>query len=202
MSEKHSSHRLPELPYPKDALTPYLSVESFEFHHDKHHAAYVAKLNQLLVGHEWAELELTDLVVVSSKVLGARAIFNNAAQHWNHSQFWTGMKPSGGGAIPPELERRIVHDFGDTSRFKQKFVDAGLDQFGSGWVWLVENGERLEIHATSNADSPITSGKRALIGCDLWEHAYYIDYRSRRSNFLHAYLENLVSWEEAARRLA
>lgn len=202
MPEKSSSHRLPELPYPKDALAPYLSAESFDFHHGKHHAAYVAKLNQLLDGHEWAELGLTDLVIASSRAPGARAIFNNAAQNWNHSQFWTGMKRSGGGAIPPELEGRIVHDFGDVSRFKQKFVDAGLGQFGSGWVWLVENGGRLEICTTGNADTPITSGKRALIGCDLWEHAYYIDYRNGRSNFLHAYLENLVNWEEAARRLA
>jgi Fe-Mn family superoxide dismutase len=194
-------HHLPDLPYPRDALAPHLSAESFDYHYGKHHAAYVAKLNQLLTGHDWASLALTDLVVTASRTPGARAIFNNAAQHWNHSQFWAGMKAQGGGAVPAALERRIVDDFGSVASFKQAFVAAGAAQFGSGWVWLVESQDRLEIVTTSNADTPITESTRALITCDVWEHAYYVDYRNARADFLTAYLNHLVNWEEAARRL-
>ncbi|MGE0045711.1 MAG: superoxide dismutase [Hyphomonadaceae bacterium] len=201
MAEASALHRLPELPYPKDALAPYLSAESFDYHYGKHHAAYVNKLNQLLDGHEWASLPLADLIVTANRTPGARSIYNNAAQHWNHSQFWTGMKPSGGGAMPAALEHRIVQDFGDVTKFKQQFSAAGAAQFGSGWVWLVENKSRLEVVTTSNADTPITEGKRALIGCDVWEHAYYVDYRNARADFLRTYLDHLVSWEEALQRL-
>lgn len=195
------THSLPDLPYPADALAPHLSAESFEFHHGKHHAAYVAKLNELLQGHAWAELSLREVILAAHTTREGEAIFNNAAQHWNHWQFWTGMKPKGGGAIPPELERMLVDSFGGVDAFKQQFVAAGLAQFGSGWVWLAESQGRLEILKTSNADNPLTKGKRALIGCDVWEHAYYIDYRNGRGDFLKTYLAQLVNWEEAAARL-
>jgi len=164
MAEAPAPHRLPELPYPKDALAPHLSAESFDYHYGKHHAAYVNKLNQLLDGHEWASLPLAEL-------------------------------------IPAALERRITESFGDVTTFKQQFTNAGATQFGSGWVWLVETKGRLEVVTTSNADTPITERKRVLIGCDVWEHAYYVDYRNARADFLQTYLEHLVSWEEALRRL-
>ena len=195
------THALPDLPYAVDALAPHLSAESFEYHYGKHHAAYVAKLNELLSGHAWAALPLREVIVKARAKPEADAIFNNAAQHWNHWQFWNGMKPRGGGAIPPELERMLIDTFGGVDAFKQQFVAAGLGQFGSGWVWLTEDQGRLEIIKTSNADNPLISGKRALIGCDVWEHAYYIDYRNGRGDFLKAYLSQLVNWEEATARL-
>lgn len=196
------THVLAELPYPLDALGPHMSAETLEFHHGKHHAAYVAKLNELLVGHAWADLPLTDLIRTAHATPGADAIFNNAAQHWNHAQFWNGMRPQGGGAIPGELEKALIASFGSVDAFRTDFVKAGLAQFGSGWVWLVRAGDRLEITNTSNADNPLTTDKRPLIGCDVWEHAYYIDYRNRRLGFLNAYLDHLVDWETAARLYA
>jgi Fe-Mn family superoxide dismutase len=197
---RRMKHLLPELPYAEHALAPHLSAESFQFHYGKHHAAYVSKLNELLDGHEWRNLPLADLIVAASKAPGA-AIFNNAAQHWNHWQFWAGMKPGGGGAVPGELETMLVRAFGSVDEFKRRFVAEGLAQFGSGWVWLVAGESGLEIVRTANADNPLPLGKRALIGCDVWEHAYYIDYRNRRANFLDVYLDRLVNWEEAAARL-
>jgi Fe-Mn family superoxide dismutase len=196
------THVLAELPYALEALTPHMSAETLKFHHGKHHAGYVAKLNELLVGHAWADLPLTDLIRTAHATPGAEAIFNNAAQHWNHAQFWNGMRPQGGGAIPGELEKALSASFGSVDAFRTDFVKAGLAQFGSGWVWLVRNGERLEITKTSNADNPLTSGGRPLIGCDVWEHAYYIDYRNRRLSFLNAYLDHLVNWEMAAQLYA
>jgi Fe-Mn family superoxide dismutase len=194
-------HLLPELPYAEHALAPHLSTESFQFHHGKHHAAYVSKLNELLHGHEWADLPLVDLIIAAHNAPDAQAIFNNAAQHWNHCQFWSGMKPNGGGAVPDELETMLVRAFGSVGEFKRRFTAEGVAQFGSGWVWLVVDEPGLEIIRTANADNPLTLRKRALIGCDVWEHAYYIDYRNRRANFLDVYLNRLVNWEEAAARL-
>lgn len=195
------SHTLPPLPFAADALAPRLSAESFAYHHDKHHAAYVAKLNELLKGHAWENLPLEELIVRAHADPGARAIYNNAAQHWNHWQFWRGLTARPSTRIPPELERRLVAQFGSVAAFKEKFIAAGLGQFGSGWVWLTEKDGALHIAATGNADTPLTDGARALIGCDVWEHAYYIDYRNGRGDFLRAYVDHLVDWEEAAARL-
>lgn len=196
------THVLADLPYALDALAPFMSAESLEFHHGKHHSAYVAKLNELLDGHAWSDLPLTDLIDRAHVTPGSEAIFNNAAQHWNHTQFWNGMRPQGGGAIPGELEKALIASFGSVEAFRTDFVKEGLAQFGSGWVWLVRTDERLEITKTSNADNPLTTGKHPLIGCDVWEHAYYIDYRNRRLGFLNAYLDHLVDWETAARLYA
>lgn len=197
-------YALPPLPYPKNALAPHLSAESFDYHHGKHHAAYVSKLNELLAGHPWADMPLANLIVEAANrpdFPNARGIYNNAAQHWNHAQFWTGMKPNGGGAMPSELEKLVRVNFGTEAKFRQEFIAAAVGQFGSGWAWLVEKDGRLEIRATSNADTPLTDSARPLIGCDVWEHAYYIDHRNARASFVTAYLHSLVNWEEAARRL-
>jgi Fe-Mn family superoxide dismutase len=188
------------LPYPLDALAPYLTAESFAFHHGKHHAAYVTNLNELLKGHVWADLPLSQVIIEAHATPAERPIFNNAAQHWNHWQFWRGMKPKPVAAVPSELERLLIGAFGGVAAFKERFV-AGLGQFGSGWVWLTEKDGRLSITTTANADTPLTSGARALIGCDVWEHAYYIDYRNGRGDFLKAYVDHLLDWEEAAARL-
>jgi Fe-Mn family superoxide dismutase len=202
METDYVTHVLAELPYPVDALAPYMSAETLEYHYGKHHAAYVAKLNELLVGHKWSDLPLVELIRKAHATPGAEIIFNNAAQHWNHAQFWNGMRPKGGGAIPGELERALIAAFGSVQAFRTDFVKAGLAQFGSGWVWLVLRGDGLEITKTSNADNPLTTDAVPLIGCDVWEHAYYIDYRNRRLGFLNAYLDHLVDWDMAARLYA
>jgi Fe-Mn family superoxide dismutase len=194
-------HKLPELSYARDALMPHLSEESFDFHYGKHHAAYVSKLNDLLADHEWSNLPLEQLVVASAKTPSAKAIFNNAAQHWNHSFFWASMKPQGGGKIPPPLEERLNKRFGQVETFMRDFVAAGSAQFGSGWVWLVEKNGELDITTTANADNPLTQGARALLVCDVWEHAYYLDYRNARPQFLSRFINHLVDWGEASRRL-
>lgn len=194
-------HSLPELPYPADALAPHLSAESFAYHHGKHHAAYVAKLNELLRDHPWRAMPLEALILAAHAEVETRAIYNNAAQHWNHWQFWQGMSAKPAKAVPPELERLLIDSFGSVAAFKKRFITAGLGQFGSGWVWLTERDGALAIATTSNADTPLTSKARALIGCDVWEHAYYIDYRNGRADFLRAYLEHLLDWEEATARL-
>lgn len=196
------THTLPDLPYPADALLPYLTPESFAFHHGKHHAAYVTKLNALLEGNDWKDLPLERLVIETHSAPQGRALYNNAAQHWNHWQFWLGMRPPAAAGVPSELERLLRTSFGSVAIFKEQFVAAGLSQFGSGWVWLTENDGALAISTTGNADNPLIKGERALIGCDVWEHAYYIDYRNGRGDFLTAYVEHLLNWEEAARRLS
>lgn len=194
-------HRLPELPYAKDAFAPHLSAESFDYHHGKHHAGYVAKLNELLVGHPLAGLPLEVLVVKSAESDETKAIFNNAAQHWNHTLFWRSIAPKHA-AAPAQLQRKLADAFGSVDAFKREFVAAGTAHFGSGWVWLVEDDARLAIETTANADTPIVRGKRALLACDLWEHAYYIDHRNARGAFLQVFVDHLADWEEAARRLA
>jgi Fe-Mn family superoxide dismutase len=161
----------------------------------------VTKPNEFLVNHAWADMPLTDLIKIAHATPGAEQIFNNAAQHWSHSQFWTGMKPQGGGPIPGELERALIESFGSVDAFKTTFVQQGIGLFGSGWVWLARSDSGLEILQTSNANNPLAEDKVALIGCDVWEHAYYIGFRNRRLGFLNAYVQHLVNWEEAAARL-
>jgi Fe-Mn family superoxide dismutase len=188
---------LPELPYAKDALAPYISAETLDFHHGKHHRAYVTKLNELVeAAPALAGKSLEDLIRTTSG-----AVFNQAAQVYNHTFYWHSMKPQGGGEPPPALRAAIDGAFGSVSSFKEKLSAAAVGQFGSGWAWLVKNGSgSLEIVQTSNAGCPLTEGKTPLLTCDVWEHAYYIDYRNARAKYVEAWW-NLVNWDQAAARL-
>lgn len=184
---------LPDLPYPHDALAPHMSRETLEYHHDKHHAAYVNALNSLIKGTEWEGLGLEEVVTGS---FGKNVpLFNNASQDLNHTYFWKLMTPKGGGPIPGRLEKQIISDFGSVEKLTADFVAAGVGQFGSGWCWLaVENG-KLAVTKTPNGESPLVHGAMPILGCDVWEHSYYIDYRNRRPDYLKAFLEHLVNWE-------
>jgi Fe-Mn family superoxide dismutase len=193
--------KLPDLPYAKDALAPHMSAETLEFHHGKHHKAYVDKLNELIAGTEFEGMSLEDIIVKTHGNKKHQKIFNNAGQHWNHSQFWTAMKPKGGGKIPASLEKRIIADLGSVEEFKKSFTEKGVAQFGSGWVWLVEADGKLQVTKTANAENPLHQGQRMILICDVWEHAYYIDYRNERPKFLKTFIESLVDWDAAAARL-
>jgi Fe-Mn family superoxide dismutase len=193
---KPMTFKLEDLPYSYDALTPYMSVETLEYHHDKHHKAYVDKANNLLEGSGLEGKSLDEVVEKSFKVPDQQLLFNNAAQHWNHHHFWLWMKPDGGGTPSGSLEKAINESFGSFEDFRGKFIEAGVGQFGSGYCWLVDNGSgKLEIMKTSNAENPLAHGKKAILGCDVWEHSYYIDYRNARAKFLEAFIDNLVSWD-------
>lgn len=189
---------LPELPYSKDALGPFMSAETLEFHHDKHHATYVTTLNGLVEGSPLQGKSLEDVVKASFGDASSQGIFNNAGQHWNHINFWKWMKPSGGGAIPGGLEAKIIEDFGSVAACRDAFVNAGKTQFGSGWCWLVLDGGKITTFKTQNAENPLAHGKTALLGCDVWEHSYYIDYRNARPKYLEAFFDSLVNWEYVA----
>ena len=183
---------LPNLPYPKDALAPHTSAETLEYHHGKHHAAYVNKLNELTAGKPEAEKSLEDLIKATDV---GTPIFNNAAQVWNHTFFWSCMKPNGGGAPTGDLAQAITRDFGSLDKFKEEFTNAAITQFGSGWAWLVLDGGKLSVMKTANADLPLKHGKKAILTVDVWEHAYYIDYRNARPKFVETFLSSLVNWD-------
>ncbi|AXC49661.1 superoxide dismutase [Paracoccus suum] len=196
---------LPDLPYPHDALAAGgMSKETLEYHHDKHHKAYVDKLNELVAGTEWEGKSLEEIVKGTYKdgAVAQNGIFNNASQHWNHSQFWEMMTPNKK-AMPAALESAIVQAFGSVDEFKKKFSEAGVGQFGSGWAWLVKNANGgLEITKTENGVNPLVKeGQTALLGCDVWEHSYYIDFRNKRPDYLKNFLDNLVDWENVASRM-
>ena len=192
---------LPNLPYANDALAPYMSSETLDFHHGKHHQTYVTNLNNLVKDSDLQDASLEDIVVKSSKDSNMAGIFNNAGQHWNHILFWQCMKPSGGGAIPSELESRIISDFGGVDQFKEAFIQAGTTQFGSGWAWLAIDNGKLVVTKSTNASNPLVDGMKPILGCDVWEHSYYIDYRNKRPDYLKAFLDNLVNWEFVASQL-
>ena len=177
--------------------------ETLELHHGKHHQAYVTKLNELIAGTPLEGKSLDEIVKASSGDPAKQGIFNQAGQHWNHIEFWQMMKPNGGGAIPGELEKKIVADFGSVDAFKEQFVAAGVGQFGSGWCWLIVGADgKLACTKTANADNPLAHGQHALLGCDVWEHSYYLDHRNRRPDYIKAFLEKLVNWEYVAQRFA
>ncbi|WP_224244061.1 superoxide dismutase [Hyalangium gracile] len=181
---------LPELPYKKDALAPHLSAETLEFHHGKHHAAYVTNLNKLLEGKPEAQRSLEEVILGSDG-----AVFNNAAQVWNHTFYWNCMKPAGGGRPTGELAEAITRDFGSFERFREEFVNAATTQFGSGWAWLVLEKGKLAVTKTGNADLPLKHGQKALLTIDVWEHAYYVDFRNARPRYIDTFLEHLVNWD-------
>ncbi|GAA3847764.1 superoxide dismutase [[Pseudomonas] carboxydohydrogena] len=185
---------LPDLPYAHDALQPYMSKETLEYHHDKHHQAYVTNGNNLLKGTEFEGKSLEEIVKGS---FGKNAgLFNNAAQHYNHTLFWKMMKPNGGGTkLPGKLAKKIDEDLGGFEKFKADFAAAGAGQFGSGWAWLSVKNGKLEVTKTPNGENPLVHGGNPILGVDVWEHSYYIDYRNRRPDYLKAFIENLVNWE-------
>ena len=195
------SFELPSLPYANDALAPYMSAETLDFHHGKHHQTYVTNLNNLLKDNELQGASLEDIVVKSSKDTSMTGIFNNAGQHWNHILFWQCMKPNGGGSIPSELEARLNSDFGSVDQFKEAFIQAGTTQFGSGWAWLAIDNGKLVVTKSANASNPLVNGMKPILGCDVWEHSYYIDYRNKRPDYLKAFLDSLVNWEFVASQL-
>jgi Fe-Mn family superoxide dismutase len=192
---------LPSLPYASDALAPYMSSETLDFHHGKHHQTYVTNLNNLVKDSDMQDASLEDVVIKSSKDASMAGIFNNAGQHWNHILFWQCMKPNGGGAMPSELENRISSDFGSVDQFKEAFVKAGTTQFGSGWAWLAIDNGKLVVTKSANASNPLVEGMKPILGCDVWEHSYYIDYRNKRPDYLKAFLDNLVNWEFVSSQL-
>ena len=193
---------LPALPYAMDGLAPYMSAETLEFHHGRHHQTYVTNLNNLVGDGPMAGRSLEDIVRASHGKADMAGLFNNSSQHWNHILFWKCMRPSGGGAMPSELERRVVADFGSVDAMKEAFTAKAVGQFGSGWAWLVDNAGRLECTGTPNGVNPLCfPGQTALMGLDVWEHSYYIDYRNRRPDYVAAFLGNMVDWEFVAGNL-
>jgi superoxide dismutase, Fe-Mn family len=181
---------LPELPYATDALAPHLSAETFEFHHGKHHKTYVDNLNKLIEGTDKESQSLEDII------MGAEGgMFNNAAQVWNHTCYWNSMKPGGGGTPTGAAGDAINEAFGGYDSFREAFKSAAVSQFGSGWAWLVLDSGSLGVMATANADLPMKHGKTAVITCDVWEHAYYIDYRNRRPDYVDTFLDHLINWD-------
>ncbi|MFC2014515.1 superoxide dismutase [Chloroflexota bacterium] len=183
-------HKLPELPYTNDALTPNISPETIEYHYGKHHAAYIANINRLIPGTEFENLSLEDIIRKASG-----GIFNNAAQIWNHTFYWNSLSPTGGGEPGGEAADAINKAFGSFQKFKEQFTNAASTLFGSGWAWLVKNADgSLSIETTGNAGTPLKDGKTALLTCDVWEHAYYIDYRNARAKYIEAFW-NLVNWD-------
>jgi len=186
---------LPDLPYSKDALQPYMSAETLELHHDKHHQAYVTNGNKFIEEQNLSESSINEIVINSYKNNNA-PVFNNVSQHLNHMHFWEIMQNNPNGKIPSELETKINQDFESVDAMKQEFINAGIGQFGSGWCWLVLNNGKLEITKTPNAENPIVHGHIPLLGCDVWEHSYYVDFKNRRPDYLKNFIDNLVNWEK------
>jgi Fe-Mn family superoxide dismutase len=189
---------LPNLPYDYDALAPYMSRETLEFHHDKHHQAYVTKGNELLEGSAHAGKSLEEICKAAYDEKNA-GLINNVGQHYNHLHFWNWMKKGGGGSkMPGALEKAINSDLGGFDKFKADFIAAGVGQFGSGWAWLAVKNGKLEIMKTPNGENPLMHGASPVLGCDVWEHSYYIDYRNARPKYLEAFVDNLINWDYVA----
>ena len=193
---------LPALPYPQNALDPVISANTLGFHYGKHHKTYVDTLNKLIAGTELADMSLEQIVKATSGKSDHTAIFNNAAQAWNHTFYWRSMKPQGGGEPPAAVKRLLESSFGSVEACKKELAAAAVGQFGSGWAWLVQDGGKLKVVKTGNAETPLTGGSKPLLTLDVWEHAYYLDYQNRRADYVNAVLEKLVNWEFAAENLS
>jgi Fe-Mn family superoxide dismutase len=193
---------LPALPWSPDALAPHISAEIIGYHYGKHHQTYVNNLNGLVEGTEFAGKSLEEIMMATAGDASKAGMFNNAAQIWNHTFFWNSIKPGGGGEPVGELKAKIEASFGSFEAFKDEFAKKSATLFGSGWTWLVANGDKLEIVQTPNAGNPMTDGRKPLITLDVWEHAYYLDYQNRRPDFIKTFLDHLVNWEFAAANLA
>jgi Fe-Mn family superoxide dismutase len=186
---------LPQLPYPKEALEPFISAKTVEFHYGKHHNAYVVNANKLLAETELEHESLESIIIKTSGDSFKTNIFNNAAQVWNHSFYWNCMKPEGGGMPEGKIAEMIKNDFDSFRNFADEFKNAGATQFGSGWAWLVLDNDKLKIIKTSNADTPIAHNLKPLLTVDVWEHAYYLDYQNRRPDYLSTFIDKLINWE-------
>jgi len=187
---------LPALPYAPDALVPHISKETIDFHYGKHHQTYVTKLNELIANTDKAGKSLEEIVKSSQG-----PVFNNAAQVWNHTFYWNSMKPKGGGQPTGAIANEIKESFGDYDTFRKQFVEAALTQFGSGWAWLVKEGGKLKVVKTPNAETPLTTSAKPILTIDVWEHAYYIDYRNLRPKYADTFLDQLVNWDFASKNL-
>jgi len=196
--EGAATHVLPSLPYAENALDPLISAKTIGFHYGKHHKGYVDNLNKLVAGTEFADLPLTKIITRTAGIADKTAIFNNAAQTWNHTFYWHSLKPQGGGEPPAALKQKITVSFGSVDACKKELSTAAMAQFGSGWVWLVLNGDKLKIVKTANADVPLTTAMKPLLTIDVWEHAYYLDYQNRRADYVNAVLDKLINWDFAA----
>ena len=195
------SIEFPALPYAIDALEPHVSARTFEYHHGKHHKAYVDKLNAAIVGTDYAEQSLEE-IITSAFAAGDTGVFNNAAQAWNHTFLWHSMSPNGGGSPDGDLADAINETFGDLAGFREAFKAAALGQFGSGWAWLVKTDNGVAIETSGNADTPLTGNNTPLLTLDVWEHAYYLDYQNKRDAYIDAFLDELINWEFAAANFA
>jgi superoxide dismutase, Fe-Mn family len=199
--EEKMAFELPPLPFAEDALAPHISANTLGFHYGKHHNAYVVNLNNLVKDTPLAEKGLEDVIQGTSGDAEKAGIFNNAAQVWNHTFYWNSMAPSGGGAPSGDLAAKIDTSFGSLDAFKEQFKAAAVGQFGSGWAWLIADGDTLKIVKTGNADTPIAHGQKPLLTCDVWEHAYYLDFQNRRPDYVQTFLDHLVNWEFATSNL-
>ena len=186
---------LPKLDYAKNALAPIMSEETLDLHHGKHHQTYITNLNNFIKDTDMSKMTLEEIIINSSKDKSKVGIFNNASQHWNHLLFWKCMKPSGGGAMPTKLKVKIVSDFGSVEEFKKQFIQDGVTQFGSGWSWLSIDNGKLVVTKTPNAENTLIHNMKPILGCDLWEHSYYVDYKNRRPEYLENFFEKLINWE-------
>ncbi|WP_017299421.1 superoxide dismutase [Nodosilinea nodulosa] len=196
------AYELPALPYAYDALAPYISKSTLEFHHDKHHAAYVSKYNDAVKGTDHDSQSIEDVIRAIAGDSSQQGLFNNAAQAWNHTFYWQSMKPNGGGLPSGDLATKINADFGSFDKFSEAFKQAGATQFGSGWAWLVLDNGTLKVTKTLNADNPLTAGQVPLLTMDVWEHAYYLDYQNKRPDYIESFLKSVVNWDFAASNLA
>ena len=193
---------LPPLPYADTALAPVISAQTISFHYGKHHKAYVDNLNKLVPGTDLEGKSLEEIIVATAGKADRAGIFNNAAQVWNHTFYWNCLKPNGGGAPTGALAAKIDAAFGSFDNFKKEFANAALTQFGSGWAWLVADGDAVKIVKTGNAEVPFTKGQKPLLTIDVWEHAYYLDYQNRRADYANALIDKLINWDFAAANLA
>jgi len=199
--ENETVYVLPPLPYAENALEPVISEKTISFHYGKHHKGYVDNLNKLIVGTEFAGLTLEKIISQTAGKADKAAIFNNASQAWNHTFYWNSLTPNGGGQPPAALKTKIEASFGTVDACKKELAAAATTQFGSGWAWLVLDGDKLKVVKTSNADSPLTKGLKPLLVIDVWEHAYYLDYQNRRADYVNAVLDKLINWSFAADNL-
>jgi Fe-Mn family superoxide dismutase len=192
-----SSIVLPPLPYAENGLEPVITAKTLSFHYGKHHKTYVDNLNKLITGTDYSELSLDEIIRGTAGRPERTAIFNNAAQTWNHSFYWNSLKPNGGGEPPHALKQKIEASFGSVDACKKELANAAVSQFGSGWAWLVMEGDKLKVVKTANADNPLTTSMKPLLTIDVWEHAYYLDYQNRRVDYANTVLDKLINWEFA-----